>query len=237
MPDLKHPLTARFTNALALAANIHRLQARRGTQVPYMAHILGVASIALEHAANEDEAIAAVLHDAIEDAPKRLGASGVRGAIERAVRRGRAEDCRGLHRLRRSTEAALETAGKRSTSARIAHEDASTLLVSASDKLHKRLRAILSDFRAEGIGVFDRFNKEAGVDGAIGYYRGLGYRLPGAEQAARGPSTSTASSTKFFDRTVTALSSRRVGVVGKWPPGSASAESEGRRCASKPRRC
>ena len=61
MPDLKKPLSARFTNALAFAANIHRLQARKGTQVPYMAHILGVASIALEHGANEEEAIAAVL--------------------------------------------------------------------------------------------------------------------------------------------------------------------------------
>ena len=39
-PNLEHPLTARFTKALALAANIHRLQARKGTQVPYMAHIL-----------------------------------------------------------------------------------------------------------------------------------------------------------------------------------------------------
>jgi hypothetical protein len=64
MADLERPLTARFTHALALAANIHRLQARKGTQVPYMAHILGVAAIALEHGANEEEAIAAILHDA-----------------------------------------------------------------------------------------------------------------------------------------------------------------------------
>ena len=82
MPDLKNPLSAQFTKAIAFAANIHRLQARKGTQVPYIAHILGVATIALEHGANEDEAIAAVLHDSIEDAPKRLGAAGVRGAIE-----------------------------------------------------------------------------------------------------------------------------------------------------------
>ena len=64
MADLKRPLTKRFTDALALAANIHRLQARKGTQVPYMAHILGVAAIALEHGANEEEAIGAILHDA-----------------------------------------------------------------------------------------------------------------------------------------------------------------------------
>jgi HD domain-containing protein len=60
MADLKRPLTARFTRALAFAANVHRLQARTGTQVPYMAHTLGVAAIALDHGANEEEAIAAV---------------------------------------------------------------------------------------------------------------------------------------------------------------------------------
>ena len=57
MAYLKRPLTTRFTHSLALAANIHRLQARKGTQVPYMAHILGVAAIALEHGANEEEAM------------------------------------------------------------------------------------------------------------------------------------------------------------------------------------
>lgn len=231
MPDLKHPLTARFTNALTLAANIHRLQARRGTQVPYMAHILGVASIALEHAANEDEAIAAVLHDAIEDAPKRLGASGVRGAI--GERFGAdvlkiVEGCTDTDILpkppwRRRKEQYVR---------RIAHEDASTLLVSASDKLHN-VRAILSDFRAEGIDVFDRFNKEAGVDATIGYYRGLVIAFRARNKGLKDPRLPRL--LDELDRTVTALE-QEVGVVGKWPQGSASAESEGRRCASKPRR-
>jgi GTP pyrophosphokinase len=97
MPGLKKPLSARFTNALAFAANIHRVQARKGTQVPYMAHILGVTSIALEHGADEDEAIAAVLHDSIEDGPKRLGAAGVRGAIGERFGPDVPEDRRGLH--------------------------------------------------------------------------------------------------------------------------------------------
>ena len=52
---------------------MHRDQPRKGTDIPYVAHILGVASIALEYGADEDEAIAALLHDAIEDAPKALG--------------------------------------------------------------------------------------------------------------------------------------------------------------------
>ena len=64
---LEQPLTERFTRALTLACDLHRTQARKGTQIPYVAHLLGVASIALEHGAAEDEAIAAVLHDAVED--------------------------------------------------------------------------------------------------------------------------------------------------------------------------
>ena len=212
-----HPLTARFTNALALAANIHRRQARKGTQVPYMAHILGVASIALEYAANEDEAIAAVLHDAIEDAPKRLGASGVRGAI--AERFGTD--------VLRIVEGCTDTDTqpkppwrhrKEQYVRRIAHEDASTLLVSASDKLHN-VRAILSDFRAEGIGVFDRFNNEAGVDGTIGYYRGLVIAFRARNKRLDDPRLPRL--LDELDRTVTALE-QEAGVVGKWPRGSAS---------------
>src|SRR6266851_503398 len=62
-------LTPRFAEALTYAERVHAGQTRKGTSIPYIAHPLGVASIALEHGANEDEAIAALLHDAIEDSP------------------------------------------------------------------------------------------------------------------------------------------------------------------------
>src|SRR3954466_7550200 len=61
------PLSPRFEAAVAWACELHRTQVRKGTPIPYVAHLLGVASIALEHGADEDEAIAAVLHDAVED--------------------------------------------------------------------------------------------------------------------------------------------------------------------------
>jgi hypothetical protein len=64
---LKQPLTDRFSDALTLACALHRTQARKGTQIPYVSHLLSVAGIALEYGATEDEAIAAVLHDAVED--------------------------------------------------------------------------------------------------------------------------------------------------------------------------
>ena len=70
-------LSTRFGEALRGAADLHARQFRKGTTVPYIAHLLGVASIALHQGADEDEAIAALLHDAIEDAPRELGANWV----------------------------------------------------------------------------------------------------------------------------------------------------------------
>src|SRR5207245_9152563 len=60
-------LSARFEEALVFATQLHKEQVRKGTGIPYIAHLLAVASIVLENGGNEDEAIAALLHDAIED--------------------------------------------------------------------------------------------------------------------------------------------------------------------------
>jgi GTP pyrophosphokinase len=60
-------LTSRFEEALTFAVRIHRNQLRKGASTPYVEHLLGVASIALTFGADEDEAIAALLHDAVED--------------------------------------------------------------------------------------------------------------------------------------------------------------------------
>ena len=60
-------LTERIGRALALAVQAHDGQKRKGTEIPYLAHPMGVASIALDHGADEDQAIAALLHDAVED--------------------------------------------------------------------------------------------------------------------------------------------------------------------------
>ena len=60
-------LSNRFAEALSFATDLHATQYRKGTQIPYISHLLGVASLAIEYGADEDEAIAALLHDAIED--------------------------------------------------------------------------------------------------------------------------------------------------------------------------
>lgn len=165
------PLSARFTEALRGAADLHARQVRRGTKIPYIAHLLGVASIALHHGADEDEAIAALLHDTIEDAPRELGANWVQNWLR--FRFGE----RVLEIVEGCTDADVSPKPswrrrKESYIARLPKEPSSVLLVSASDKLHNA-SAVLSDYREIGNRVWARFNKEAGKDGTIGYYRGL----------------------------------------------------------------
>src|SRR4029450_2575788 len=81
VPPDRRKITARFTSALVAAAELHAGQRRKGSGPPYTAHLLGVPAIAFDFGANEDEAIGALLHDAIEDAPPSLGVEGVRTLI------------------------------------------------------------------------------------------------------------------------------------------------------------
>ena len=213
--DLLNPLGSRFSDAIVFAAELHRLQRRKGTQIPYMSHILGVTSIVLEYGADEDEAIAAVLHDAIEDAPGSLGpnkAATVRDFIRFKF------GARVLEIVECCTDADVEPKPawrqrKEQYVSRIAHEPASALLVSAADKLHN-VRAILKDFRTGGPTVFDRFNAAAGAEGTIGYYRGLAnafqIRIPNLDDPRLGDLVAE------VDTTVTELE-REVGIVGQWP--------------------
>ena len=67
VPPKPWPYSERFLEALRVAAIMHADQVRKGSTIPYLSHLLGTCAIALEHHANENEAIAALLHDAIED--------------------------------------------------------------------------------------------------------------------------------------------------------------------------
>src|SRR3954447_14089464 len=67
------PLTERFDDALLYASRHHREQLRKGSRVPYMTHLMSVSALVLEHGGTEDQAIAALLHDAVEDAPAGQG--------------------------------------------------------------------------------------------------------------------------------------------------------------------
>jgi (p)ppGpp synthase/HD superfamily hydrolase len=157
------PLTERFHEALDYSAALHAAQLRKGSQTPYVAHLLAVAAIALEYGADEDEAIAALLHDAVED----QGGAPTREEIRRRFGPRVATIVDGctdgdtvpkppwLERKEKYL-AHLPTAG------------ASVHLVSAADKLHN-VRSIVQDHRLLGDTVWRRFT--AGKDGTLWYYR------------------------------------------------------------------
>jgi GTP pyrophosphokinase len=158
-------LTERFDQALTYASRLHVNQRRKGTEIPYVAHLLAVASIALEHGASEDEAIAALLHDAIEDQG---------GAATREDIRSRfGDEVTAIVDGCTDAETCPKPPWKQRKEAYIAHvlsASPSVRLVSSSDKLHNA-RSILSDYRVHGEALWGRFT--GGREGTLWYYRAL----------------------------------------------------------------
>jgi (p)ppGpp synthase/HD superfamily hydrolase len=158
-------LSTRFEEALAYAAHLHAGQLRKGTKIPYVAHLLSVASIALRHGANEDEAIAALLHDAVED----QGGPATRQEIRRRFGESVARIVDGCT----DTDVTPKPPWKPRKEAYIAHVRSappSVRLVSAADKLDNA-RAILADYRQVGEDVWKRFT--GGKTGTLWYYRAI----------------------------------------------------------------
>ena len=162
-------LTTRFEAAMSFANFLHDDQKRKGSEVPYISHLLGTAAIALEHGANEDEVIAALLHDAVEDAPSELGGEKVLKMIRRRfgdtvgkIVEG-CSDCRTMPKppWKERKEAYLKHLEK---------ADFSVRLVSGSDKIHNA-QSILRDLRQLGDKLWDRF--KGGKEGSLWYYRSL----------------------------------------------------------------
>jgi GTP pyrophosphokinase len=165
LPPRPWQYSDRIIEAMAAAAQIHGIQARKGTTIPYLSHLLDTCAIALDYGANEDEAIAALLHDAIEDgepteaARKTVWSFG--GEVGRIVEGCTDADTHPKPPWRERKETYLE---------RLAKEDRSILLVSASDKLHNA-RSIVRDLRAVGEDLWGRFS--APKDQTLWYYRSL----------------------------------------------------------------
>jgi (p)ppGpp synthase/HD superfamily hydrolase len=164
-------LSPQFEKALTYATRIHGGQLRKKTRIPYIAHILGVAAIAMEYGANETEAIGALLHDAVEDCG---GAKRLRD-IERKFGKDVAKIVEGCTDTDQTPKPPWRNR-KKAYVAHVRHAPMSTKLVSASDKLHN-VRAILMDYRQEGEKLWSRFN--AGKQGALWYYRALVNALNG----------------------------------------------------------
>ena len=162
-------LTARFGEALCMAIGLHRRQARKGSAIPYASHLLAVAASVLEHGGGEDEAIAALLHDAIED---QSGArpEALKSEIERLFGRAVLDTVLACSDSESSENKPEWEQRKQAYVAHLAHASEAALLVSLADKAHNA-RALLRDFEACGEELWSRFS--GGRDGTLWYYRAL----------------------------------------------------------------
>ncbi len=159
------PLSTRFIQALGYAARLHARQLRKGKDRPYVGHLLGVASIVIEHGGDEDAVIAALLHDAVED-------QGGLPRLREIRRKFGAHVARIVEGCTDSHESPKPPWRERKMRyiARVRQESAEIRLVSVADKL-SNARELLADHRLEGNSVFERFHGRK--DGTLWYYRAL----------------------------------------------------------------
>lgn len=168
-------LTHRFTQGVDYARIAHAAQFRKGSRIPYLYHLISVAGLVLEYGGSEDQAIAGLLHDVLEDC----------GADHEAVIRAQfgdavaeiVNDCTDGTQESKGAAGTPEekvanwTERKQAYVAHIREESTGSLLVTACDKLHNA-RAIVADLQGDaGEQVFERFT--AGRKGTLQYYQAI----------------------------------------------------------------
>jgi (p)ppGpp synthase/HD superfamily hydrolase len=158
-------LSSRFNQALGYAAQLHACQFRKGTRIPYIAHLLGVTALVLESDGDEDQAIAALLHDAVEDQ------GGLETLEEIRTRFGE----RVASIVTGCTDAFIQPKPpwrlrKENYLDHLRSAPPEVRLVSLADKLHNA-RSILRDLHENGETIFDKFN--GGKSGTLWYYAAL----------------------------------------------------------------
>jgi (p)ppGpp synthase/HD superfamily hydrolase len=171
-------LGLRLQRAFRYAAEKHAGQTRKQTAVPYLSHLMAVASLVLEAGGDEDVAIAALLHDVVEDC----------GGMPRLREIRRQFGARVAKIVEGCTDSFGEPKAewverKKGYLRELKHADAETRLVSASDKLHN-VRTILADYRRDGESIWERFTGKK--EGTLWYYRALS-----DEYQRRGPNRNT----------------------------------------------
>jgi (p)ppGpp synthase/HD superfamily hydrolase len=159
-------LTTRFDEALRFASDLHRSQERKASGVPYIGHLLSVSSLVIEGGGTETQAIAALLHDAVED---QGGAKTLA-----AIREKFGDDVATIVDECSDTDQVPKPPWKQRKQKYVDHlgyASKATLLVSLADKLDNA-RAILRDYRTDGPAVFERFNEKDPRE-HLWYYRSL----------------------------------------------------------------
>jgi (p)ppGpp synthase/HD superfamily hydrolase len=165
MTDCRPFLTPRFDLAFLFASGLHHTQCRKGTNVPYISHLMAVSALVLEAGGDEDLAIAALLHDAAED----QGGQAILDDVRRLFGH-RVADVVGECPDTFLNPKPPSEQRKAAYLSQLRNASADALLVSTADKLHNA-RAILFDYRQDGEEVFARFN--VGKEGQLDYYGGL----------------------------------------------------------------
>ena len=158
-------LGPRFLKAFEFAAKKHAGQTRKASTTPYIAHLMGVTSLVLEAGGDEDLAIAALLHDVVED----CGGAPMLREVRRRFGKRVAKVVDGCTDADTSPKPPWRER-KENYLRHLAYADADTRLVSAADKLNN-VRSIVSDYREVGEFVWERFN--GGREGTLWYYRSL----------------------------------------------------------------
>lgn len=170
-------LTERFQRAFAMASEVHARQLRNGTRIPYVAHVMSVSALVLEHGGGEDAAIGGLLHDTVEDADDgEATATRIRGEFGDRVA-GIVLGCSdsvGVPGQARPPWRERKEAYLRRLAA---ERDADVLLVSACDKLHNA-RSIVTALRAAGPAMWDRFDVSDPAE-QLWYYGSLAAAYPG----------------------------------------------------------
>jgi (p)ppGpp synthase/HD superfamily hydrolase len=182
--------TSKLADAVAYAIAAHAGQVRKTTSIPYYSHLLAVTALVLEHGGDEDTAVAAMLHDVVEDAGGRPRLADVRARFGDVVARI-VEGCT-------DTDSVPKPPWRPRKEAYLAHladEPAAVQLVSAADKLHNA-RSLLADHYEIGAALWTRFS--GGREGTLWYYR----TLVGSYTKAPPPLV------RELDRVVTALEAR-----------------------------
>lgn len=171
-------LTEKFQRALTYATVIHGGQVRKGTAVPYVSHVLAVCALVLEDGGDEDEAIGALLHDAVEDCGGLPRLADIQSQFGERVA-SIVEACSDTHETPKPPWRVRKTR----YIAHIRDASADARRVSCSDKVHNA-RSILRDYRVLREGLWERFN--ASGDDILGYYLELvkAFRRPDATAIA-----------------------------------------------------
>lgn len=164
----------RFLKAVELANELHDGQPRKGTAIPYIAHLLAVTALVLEHGGTEDQAIAALLHDAVEDSGGAPTLARIRASFGDYV----ADIVSACSDTDQKPKPPWKERKERYI-ASLSHHGPDVLLVSLADKVHNA-RAILADYRLHGESLWGRF--KAGKSEQLWYYRALCEAFKGSNQ-------------------------------------------------------